>query len=54
MNLLRSHGITKDNNEFIYSNKSKWYYEQQNLGYNYRITDIAAALGINQLRRINK
>jgi UDP-4-amino-4,6-dideoxy-N-acetyl-beta-L-altrosamine transaminase len=49
--LLRSHGINKNN----FKNKSDggWYYEQQILGFNYRMTDIQAALGISQLKRLD-
>ena len=49
---LRSHGIIKDREQFINPNKSPWVYEQQQLGYNYRMTDIQAALGISQLSRL--
>jgi UDP-4-amino-4,6-dideoxy-N-acetyl-beta-L-altrosamine transaminase len=45
---LRSHGITKDP-EKVRENHGGWYYEMHNLGYNYRITDIQAAMGISQL-----
>jgi UDP-4-amino-4,6-dideoxy-N-acetyl-beta-L-altrosamine transaminase len=50
--LLRSHGITKS--EIMFSNKSpgSWYYEQQFLGFNYRMSDINAALGLSQLSRL--
>ena len=51
--LLRSHGITKDGQKFISKNHGPWYYEQIDLGYNYRITDIHCALGIGQLQRID-
>ena len=34
--------------------KQPWYYEQQDLGFNFRMTDIAAALGLNQMKRIDK
>lgn len=44
--LLRSHGITKDN---MIENHGGWYYEMQDLGFNYRMTDIQAALGVTQL-----
>ncbi len=47
---LRTHGITKDPDELI-ENHGGWYYEMQNLGYNYRISDINCALGISQLER---
>jgi UDP-4-amino-4,6-dideoxy-N-acetyl-beta-L-altrosamine transaminase len=51
--LLRSHGITKDSKQFINKNDGAWYYEQHVLGYNYRLTDIQAALGISQLKRLD-
>ena len=53
LSLLRSHGITR--NQKIMSNKSRepWYYEQVELGYNYRMTDIQAALGISQMNRLD-
>lgn len=56
LNIFRSHGITKDKNEFIdKANKSSsWYYEQKFLGYNYRMNDIEASLGISQLKRLNR
>jgi len=53
MNMLRSHGITRDAEKFIQESAGDWYYEQQILGYNYRITDIQAALGLSQLDRID-
>jgi len=49
--IFRTHGITKDN--FIYKPDGDWYYEMQFLGYNYRMTDIQAALGISQLKKLN-
>ena len=48
--LLRSHGITKDAS-MLHENHGGWYYEMQALGYNYRLTDFQAALGISQLKR---
>lgn len=50
--MLRSHGITKDE-AFMESCEGAWYYEQQFLGYNYRITDIQCALGISQMKKID-
>ncbi len=47
---LRTHGITKDSN-LMHQNDGGWYYEMQELGYNYRITDFQAALGTSQLKR---
>ena len=49
---LRSHGITKDYKRFEYSNASPWMYEQQNLGFNFRMNDLQAALGLSQLKRL--
>jgi len=49
--LLRSHGVTKDP-EKITQNVGVWYYEMQCLGYNYRMSDIQAALGISQLKKL--
>jgi dTDP-4-amino-4,6-dideoxygalactose transaminase len=69
LNLFRSHGITRDPNNFVNSDSSSptqnselktqnffppWYYQQIDLGMNYRITDIQAALGISQLERIDQ
>ncbi len=47
---LRTHGITKDPDRLI-ENHGGWYYEMHDLGFNYRITDIQAALGIEQLKK---
>jgi len=54
MQLLRSHGITRDSKEMNNSNVSDWYYEQISLGFNYRMTDFQAALGISQLSRLDE
>jgi UDP-4-amino-4,6-dideoxy-N-acetyl-beta-L-altrosamine transaminase len=48
--LYRTHGITKDP-DLLHDNHGGWYYEMQELGYNYRLTDFQAALGISQLKR---
>ena len=53
LRMLRSHGITRNEIEFEFANDGPWYYEQQELGLNYRLTDIAAALGLSQLQRID-
>lgn len=53
MKLLRSHGINRDINEYINKSDGPWYYEQTNLGFNYRMTDIQAALGLSQMSRID-
>ena len=52
INNLRSHGITKDKSLFKSKIDGPWFYEQINLGFNYRMNDIQAALGISQLKRI--
>lgn len=49
--LYRSHGITRDP-QLMSRKDGSWYYEQIDLGYNYRITDIQAALGISQMKRL--
>ncbi|MBA3534487.1 MAG: UDP-4-amino-4,6-dideoxy-N-acetyl-beta-L-altrosamine transaminase [Ardenticatenales bacterium] len=48
MRLFRNHGITSDHRER--EQKGSWFYEMVDLGYNYRLTDLQCALGINQLR----
>lgn len=52
MRLDRSHGITRDPAQLESPDEGGWYYEQQRLGFNYRMTDIAAALGSSQLTRL--
>ena len=54
INLFRSHGVTRDTDLMQNSNSNDWYYEQIELGFNYRMTDIQAALGLSQLERIDK
>ena len=54
MKLLRSHGITRDKKLMEYPSDDGWYYEQVALGYNYRMTDIHAALGLSQLARLQE
>ncbi len=51
---LRSHGIVREADRFERSAAGPWVYEQQQLGFNYRITDIQAALGISQLQRLDE
>ena len=50
--MFSSHGVTRDESCFSFPSEGGWYYEQQELGYNYRMTDIQAALGSAQLRRL--
>ena len=52
--LLRSHGITRDPTLMTEKQHGSWYYQQIDLGFNYRMTDIQAALGISQLQRIDE
>lgn len=54
MKLLRSHGITREPSSFKLQNSANWYYEQHVLGFNYRMTDFQARLGLNQLKRLTK
>ena len=64
LRLLRSHGNTRNPKDFIYTDLSTtdidgssiinpWYYEMQELSYNYRLTDFQSALGISQLKRLD-
>lgn len=51
--LLRSHGITRDPAQMTNEPDGPWYYQQVDLGYNYRMTEIQAALGLSQLERLD-
>jgi UDP-4-amino-4,6-dideoxy-N-acetyl-beta-L-altrosamine transaminase len=53
MSLLRSHGITRDPSQMTKQSDGDWYYQQKELGFNYRMTDIQAALGVSQLERLD-
>ena len=53
LKLFRSHGITRDPNSMTYKPDGPWYYEQVELGYNYRMNDIQAAIGLSQMDRID-
>jgi len=52
LRLLSSHGITKDDNDFINDNAGSWYHEQHCLGFNYRMNELSAALGLSQLKKL--
>jgi UDP-4-amino-4,6-dideoxy-N-acetyl-beta-L-altrosamine transaminase len=52
LRLLRSHGIARETGELMDRSQGAWYYEQLTLGYNYRMTDMQAALGCSQLGRL--
>jgi UDP-4-amino-4,6-dideoxy-N-acetyl-beta-L-altrosamine transaminase len=54
MRRLRTHGITRDHAEMTRPSEGPWYYEQTDLGFNYRLTDIQAALGLSQLQRLDQ
>lgn len=53
MMIFRTHGITRDQ-AILNENHGPWYYEQQYLGYNYRLTDVQCALGTSQMRKIDE
>jgi UDP-4-amino-4,6-dideoxy-N-acetyl-beta-L-altrosamine transaminase len=52
--LFREHGITKSPSRLLRKDEGAWYYEMHELGFNYRITDIQCALGISQLRKLDR
>lgn len=54
MALYRSHGITRDPALMTHASDGPWYYQQITLGYNYRMTDLQAALGISQMQRLDE
>ncbi len=51
---LSTHGIIKDSSRFISKSSCPWFYEQQYLGFNYRITDIQSSLGLSQLSKLSR
>ncbi len=53
MRALRSHGITRDELHMTHAPEGDWYYQQVDLGFNYRLTDIQAALGFSQMQRLD-
>lgn len=53
LNLIRSHGITRDPAQMTSEPDGPWYYQQIGLGFNYRMTDLQAALGLSQLQRLH-
>ena len=54
MRLLRTHGISRDTVDLERINEGPWYYEQHLLGFNYRMTEIQAALGLSQLKHLDQ
>lgn len=53
LNLLRSHGITRDPSLMTHEPDGPWYYQQVALGFNYRMTELQGALGLSQLKRLD-
>ncbi|MDO9461213.1 MAG: UDP-4-amino-4,6-dideoxy-N-acetyl-beta-L-altrosamine transaminase [Alphaproteobacteria bacterium] len=53
MSLLRSHGITRDPEQMTHESDGPWYYQQIDLGFNYRMTELQAALGVSQMERLS-
>lgn len=53
MALLRSHGITRDTAQMTHAPDGPWYYQQIGLGFNYRMTELQAALGVSQMQRLD-
>ncbi len=53
MALLRSHGITRDTTQMTHQPDGPWYYQQIALGFNYRMTELQAALGTSQMQRLD-
>ncbi|MDA9559817.1 UDP-4-amino-4,6-dideoxy-N-acetyl-beta-L-altrosamine transaminase [Porticoccaceae bacterium] len=54
MELFRSHGVTRDRSLMSDKNDGPWYYQQINLGFNYRMTELQAALGISQMKKLDE
>ncbi len=54
MTRLRTHGITRDPADMTCAPAGPWYYQQIDLGYNYRMTEMQAALGLSQMQRLNR
>tara|TARA_B100000214_G_scaffold335894_1_gene279467 strand:+ start:1614 stop:2774 length:1161 start_codon:yes stop_codon:yes gene_type:complete len=53
MEMLRSHGITRDPGRMTHEPDGPWYYQQVELGFNYRMTELQAALGVSQMARLD-
>jgi UDP-4-amino-4,6-dideoxy-N-acetyl-beta-L-altrosamine transaminase len=54
MKLYRSHGVTRDSQYMTKPSEGSWYYQQIDLGFNYRMTELQAALGISQMERLDE
>ncbi len=54
MQLFRNHGLTRDSSLMTKTSEGDWYYQQIDLGFNYRMTELQAALGVSQMQRLDK
>jgi UDP-4-amino-4,6-dideoxy-N-acetyl-beta-L-altrosamine transaminase len=54
MQLFRSHGVTRDSELMTKETEGGWYYQQVDLGFNYRMTELQAALGVSQMQRLDE
>ncbi len=54
MALLRSHGVTREPSLMTKESEGGWYYQQVDLGFNYRMTELQAALGVSQMKKLNE
>ena len=54
MQLFRSHGVTRDSELMTKKSEGGWYYQQVELGFNYRMTELQAALGVSQMERLDE
>ena len=54
MHLLRTHGISREAGDMTHAPDGAWYYQQLELGFNYRMTDVQAALGLSQISRLDE
>lgn len=54
LRMFRTHGITKDPLRLTRTSEGAWYYEMQQLGFNYRLTDLQSALGMSQLKKLDR
>ena len=54
MQLFRSHGVTRDPELMTKESSGSWYYQQVELGFNYRVTELQAALGVSQMERLDE
>jgi len=53
LQMARTHGMTRDEDLLVFPSEGGWYYEQQFLGFNYKLSELGAALGVQQLKRLD-